>query len=125
MLYMGTSTGATLHLHYCNGKLVETNLWHPKTGECGKCGKAKQPTKACKKKCCKDEHKLVQVEKDQLKSPATAFETLQFLSNAVPASIIELPQIYASSLATENPRSHAPPRSAKVPITILHSCFLI
>ena len=66
ILYLGTSTGATIHMHYCMGKLVDMKLWHSGRDKCGNCGMKK--SKACAKKCCKDEHKLVKLEKDHRKA---------------------------------------------------------
>jgi hypothetical protein len=122
ILYMGSSTGATVHMHYCMGKLVEQGLWHGKAKKCSKCG-AKADS-SCKKKCCKDEHKLVKLDKDQ-KTTASAFQLLAFTSLVTPVNFIELPQAQVSSLTQEFPVNNAPPRSCKVQSYILLCTFRI
>lgn len=126
MLYLCTSAGATVHLHFCMGKLVETNLWHSKAGKCGKCGGMEKPAeKGCTKNCCEDKHKLVKGEKDQLKAIEPAFQAMQSVAIAHPLSFIELPPVFIAGSAAANPVGHAPPRSGKVQLHILHSTFLI
>ncbi len=122
ILYLGSSTGATLHMHYCMGKLVEQGLWHGKAKKCGKCG-AKENS-SCKKKCCKDEHKLVKLDKDQ-KTTESAFQLLAFTSLVAPVSFIELPQVQITSITQEFPVNNAPPRSCKVPPYIFLCTFRI
>lgn len=121
-LYVGSSTGATFHMHYCMGKLVEVELWHAEAKKCSKCGA--KPSQACAKKCCKDEHKTVKLEKDQ-KAAEYAFHFIQMAALATPVSFFELPQVYSTSLVVEYPTSNAPPRSSKVPPHILNCTFLI
>ena len=57
VLYLGTSTGATVHMHYCMGKLADWGLGHNKSKTCGNCGMEKSEEKD--NGCCKDEHKFV------------------------------------------------------------------
>ena len=53
-LYLLVSTGATIHTHYCMGKLVDWGLSTKSTGKCSKCGMVK--TKAdTDKGCCNDD----------------------------------------------------------------------
>jgi hypothetical protein len=112
IFYLGASTGATVHLHYCMGKLVDIKLWHSKAGKCGNCGMKKST--AFTKKCCKDEHKIVKLEKDQ-KSVENGLQLAQTAA-ATPAACIELPQVYITSIVEGLPVSHAPPRSIKTHI---------
>jgi hypothetical protein len=121
-LYVGSSTGATFHMHYCMGKLVEVELWHAEANKCSKCGT--EPGKACAKKCCKDEHKTVKLEKDQ-KAAEYAFHFTQMAALATPVSFFELPQVPVLSIAEEYPISNAPPRSSKVSPQIFYCTFLI
>jgi hypothetical protein len=64
ILYMGSSTGATIHMHYCMGKLVNMGLSDGESKKCNKCA-SKEKTSACSKECCKDLHKTIKLEKDQ------------------------------------------------------------
>ena len=120
ILYLGTSTGATIHLHYCMGKLVGMKLWHSEVNKCGNCGMKKKTP--CAKKCCKDEHKLVKLEKAHQKAAINGFQFTQVVA-ILPASYIEFPQVFIPSVAQELPVSHGPPRS--LPIHILHCTFRI
>lgn len=54
ILYMAGATGATVHIHYCMGKLMGASLVHSDDDMCGKCGMKK---KGQNNGCCKDEHK--------------------------------------------------------------------
>lgn len=122
ILYMGSSTGATFHMHYCKGKLVEVELWHVATKKCSQC--EVKPCKSCVKKCCKDEHKTVKLEKDQ-KATENAIYFMQLAAVTTPFSFIELPSVPTISLVEEYPISNAPPRSSKVHTHILNCTFRI
>lgn len=62
-LYMLSATGATVHLHYCMGRLVSAGLMHKSHDRCDKCGMKKAEQK---KGCCKDEHKTFKSADHQL-----------------------------------------------------------
>ena len=38
LIYLGSSTGAMMHLHYCMGKLAETSFSKKNNATCNKCG---------------------------------------------------------------------------------------
>ncbi|MFT3824241.1 MAG: hypothetical protein QM731_09985 [Chitinophagaceae bacterium] len=108
LLYISTSAGATVHLHYCMGKLVNWSLWHDKDGDnCGKCGMSK--SNKLNKGCCKDEHKLVKLEKDQ--------RVRENIQPFAPLMVAVLPPVFSpvqnttliNSTAVSYPVSHAPP----------------
>jgi hypothetical protein len=124
ILYMGSSTGATVHMHYCMGKLVDIGLWHgEKASSCNKCG-AKENNKSCKKKCCKDVHKLVKLDKDQ-KTAESAFQLVALTSFVTPDHYYDLPQVQIATLTQEYPVTNAPPRSSKVQPYIFLCTFRI
>lgn len=54
ILYLATSTGATVNIHYCMGEMYSVNLDHSEN--CGKCGMEKGEGD-----CCKDETRLIKV----------------------------------------------------------------
>jgi len=122
ILYISTSTGATLHLHYCMGKLVEWGFLHNKEEKCSKCGMKKSGKSD--KGCCRDEHKQIKLEKDQ-KTPESAFQMIQGAPVTVPASFIEMPSPYFPLLTAVNPISHSPPRSCGIAVYIRNCVFLI
>ncbi|GEP98537.1 HYC_CC_PP family protein [Chitinophaga cymbidii] len=122
LLYMGTSTGATFHMHYCMGKLVDVKFWEHEAQKCSKCGS--EENSVCAKKCCKDIHKTVKFEKDQ-KVSESVFQFMQLAAIATPISYIDIPKVFPTSVAVEYPTGHAPPRSSKVPARIFYCTFRI
>lgn len=122
IVYMGTATGATIHMHYCMGKLVSMGLLAGKDDLCGKCGMKKTVGKSTG--CCKDEHKQIKIDKDQ-KTTKTAVQTMQAIAVEMPVAIVEIPFNNFSSLTESNPYGNAPPRSAAVAVYIRNCVFLI
>jgi len=65
--YLCVSTGGSLHLHYCMGKLIDISLFetgkaHSEIKECSKCGMQQQSQG---NGCCKDVHTIIKSETDQ------------------------------------------------------------
>jgi hypothetical protein len=108
-LYISASTGATINLHYCMGKLVDWTALSKDTDKCGKCGMLKSNAKD--KGCCKDEHKQINLEKDQ-KTAENNIQLVQLVSVAI-------------SISEANPTSNAPPRSSSVAVYIRNCVFRI
>jgi len=107
VFYLVTSTGATIHLHYCMGKLVGIDLKHKPSERCGKCGMViKHHSK--KHGCCKDEFKQIKNDKDQ---NISVVEMDFFHPVMIPSSNFqsELFSIIGSSVTTTYPVSNAPP----------------
>lgn len=107
LLYLATTSGATVHLHYCMGKLVDKNLWNQENDSCSKCGMEKSSDSG--NDCCKDEQQLVKVEKEHQKTE-TVFQPLQLVTPVPTYS--ELTAVSFSSITEENPTSNAPPRGS-------------
>jgi len=63
LLYLSTSVGATIELHYCMGRLIEWSLRHEDNSMCSNCGMEKNLELTSG--CCKDEYKLVRIDQDQ------------------------------------------------------------
>jgi hypothetical protein len=120
IVYLTVSSGATVNLHYCMGKLMSWNLSHKSEGKCGSCGMEK----AGHKGCCHDEHKQLKIEKDQ-KASEFAFKFLITSSDTVLVSFIDLAVTYPSSSVLDNRSTHAPPRLGAVPIFVLNCNFCI
>lgn len=114
LLYMGTSTGATFHMHYCMEKLVDVSLWHDEDEHV--CDTS------CCKHCCKDVHHTVKLEKDQQLTVKTV-PAMEAVSTAVAFPVTTLP-VYEIS-APAPPADPAPPPLAQVPAHILHCHFRI
>jgi hypothetical protein len=122
ILYLGSITGAPVHLHYCMGKIADWSFGHAeKSGECGNCGMEKSTS--ADNGCCKDEHKFIKGSIDQ-----KLVEGIHLmLVSAVPVSPhhVVLPVPATRDIVEILPHSNAPPRSSKVNIYILDRTFLI
>ncbi len=119
-VYLSVSSGATINVHYCMGKLKNWDLLNKQDIKCGTCGMDKTGHKGC----CNDQHKTLQIEKDQKISEAS-FQFFNITSDATPFAYSDLPVVYASSLVLGNPVAHAPPRLGTIPIFILNCDFRI
>jgi hypothetical protein len=118
-LYICTSTGATLQMHYCMGKLADWSIGHRDTSTCEKCGMKKGD-----KGCCKDEHKFFKDNTDQ--QPVKAgLQMLQSLATALPPLPVAFQPNYFPPALVENSMSHAPPPGVAVAVYIRNCVFLI
>ena len=122
MLYISTSSGAVVHLHYCMGKLAGWGFGDNKSKTCGGCGMEQTDEKG--NGCCKDEHKFLKNDSDQ-KITAAGFQMIQLLALALPVSSIEMPSTDFLFVTDENPVSHAPPRTSAVAVYIRNCVFLL
>jgi hypothetical protein len=122
VLYLGLSTGATVHMHFCMGKLIGSSLWHNDTSDlCSKCGMQK---KASKNKCCKDEHKVVKIEQDQKITIVDENLTDISLIDIIDDNFI-INTAFVNTLIEEASISNAPPLGVKTPIYIRNCVFRI
>lgn len=116
--YLSVSSGATINMHYCMGKLMTVDMKQEQKSACGNCGMEKSGHKGC----CKDEQKKLQIEKDQKISESS----FQFLTVA---SDINIPAYsyfsYVQSISVDYPVSHAPPGRGSIPIFIRNCNFRI
>ena len=118
VLYLAVSSGATVNLHYCMGKLVSWDLSGNKGDKCPNCGMKKTA-----KDCCSDQHKLIKVNDGQ-KVSDIAYQLTQFA--AITANhYTGLPVLPVASITAQNPLTHAPPRSGKVALYLRNCIFLI
>jgi hypothetical protein len=122
ILYISASTGATLHMHYCMGKLADWGLGHNDSKICSKCGMARSEKKD--NGCCKDKHKFLKNNTDQ-KVTESACQLINLIAVSLPASFIEIPGNDFHSVIDENPNNHAPPRTCAVAVYIRNCVFLI
>lgn len=66
VFYLVSSFGASIDMHYCMGKLIDTSFSYIASSDntkCSNCGMIKSSHD--KKNCCKDEHKRVKTTDDQ------------------------------------------------------------
>ncbi len=122
ILYLSTSTGATLHMHYCMGKLAEWGFGQDDAKKCSKCGMEKGLNED--NGCCRDEQKFLKNESDQ-KTTQQTFQTIQLIAIALPSSFIEFTTLNIPSVTEENPVGHAPPLIGDLTLYIRNCVFLI
>ena len=120
--YIASTSGATVYLHYCMGKMVEWNVVENDKAMCANCGMDKSEKDS--DKCCKDEHKQLKVTNDH-NVVETALKGMQLLAFAMPVSYIEMPDVHFSSTMEENPTGNAPPGSYSIPIYKRNCIFRI
>ena len=128
LVYLSTSMGATVHLHYCMGKLFSWSLVDKDSKICGECGMPKDGTSghcmSFKDGCCKDSNAHFQLDKDQKTTEAAyTFSALSFA--ALPMAATTLQENYVVSYITGYPTTNAPPEPDKVPVFIRNCTFRI
>ncbi len=106
VLYLVISSGAVLHTHYCMGELVKVDLLQSQAKQCDNCGMEK--TVSEKSGCCKDQHKLIKLDKDQKANDASV-QLSKLLAQVIPVSYSDNYLIPFFSLTEENPTSNSPP----------------
>ena len=127
-IYLSTSMGATLHLHYCMDKLVSWGFLDQESKDCSFCLMPKkdnhQQFLSEKKGCCKDEHKLIKTDKDQKIIPAELQLLKHFPCGSADNYLVH-PDLRISSFTVQHPTANSPPRIGKVTIFLLHRNFRI
>jgi hypothetical protein len=125
-IYLSSSMGATIHLHYCMGKLASWGLIDHESKNCTQCGMLKQSasshSKELKTECCRDEHKQIKTDKDQKLTPS---EFLKYNSLSRDIAFNE-PAVQSAgyfSVCTEYPNTNAPPLIDNLPLFVLYSNF--
>lgn len=122
LLYISTSMGATVHLHYCMGKLADWGLGYNHSKVCGECGMDENDVNS--DGCCKDEHTFIKNDNDQ-KIVESSFPVLKIGGIATLPVYIEIPSVDISSLTEKNPLSNAPPRQSGVAVYLFNRTLLI
>lgn len=125
IFYLGVSSGATLHFHYCMGELVSWGLHKQTKTVCDFCGMPKPAAKGkAKKSCCEDGQHQAKVDKSQ-KTDGTVY---QF--NA-PSSAILQPAPFANDQVqvpvkiNKDALCNAPPYGLKVPVFLKNCTYRI
>jgi len=122
LLYISTSTGAPLYLHYCMGKPAGWGFGANNSKTCGGCGMENSEEKD--NDCCQDEHTFLKNDSDQ-KATTIGFQMIHLLAMALPVSSLEMSSSDFLSVTEENVVSHAPPRTIGVAVYIRNCFFLI
>ena len=121
-IYMGTSIGATMHMHFCTGKLAGWSLSIVEPASCPGCGMSEKITKA--KGCCSDEQKTFKASTDQ-KVANLSFQAIYSIAAAIPSDFVDAPANRVISITEANPLSKGPPQANSVAIYISNRDFRI
>ena len=121
VFYLGVSSGATVHFHYCMGELIEWGLANDnseKAADCSNCSMKK----GFSEDCCKDQKQEYKLKESQ-KAPLSAFKPVFFA--LTPVTYPDLDQILLSTTADLILESNALPRTMKTPVFIRNCNFRI
>jgi hypothetical protein len=122
ILFLSTSSGASIRMHYCMGKLADWGFMYRDSKTCENCGMEESDTKD--NGCCKDENKFVKnISEQKITESVSINFTLTILD--LPLSLFSLSDIFYISSSEEYPISHAPPRNCKTPVYLLNRTILI
>lgn len=113
IVYLGSTVGATVHLHYCMDRLVNWTV-RDEGSMCKNCGMEKGGG------CCNDESKFIKNDVDQ--SATGAMQALQAPAIDTHVSFTHVADGYSLSYVNEYRVSHAPPLKTGIEI-LLHNCI--
>ncbi len=119
MLYISTSAGATLHIHYCMGKQSDWGFGLNNATICSRCGMEEKDNG-----CCKKEHRFFKNNTDQ-KTTESALQLIKLIAVAIPFSFVEIPSFSFASKKEVNPINYKPPRRISIALYIRNCVFLI
>lgn len=121
VFYLGTSSGAAVHLHYCMGELVDLGLTQSKQANCELCGMTK--SESAKNTCCKDVSKEAKV--DQSKKTSQFIYQFKTFSAPVLQRLFSDIDIALLSRPNKTVYTNAPPERLNVPVFIRNCTYRI
>lgn len=128
VIYLSTSVGATVHLHYCMGKLFSWSLFDKDAKNCGKCGMPKYNKDnhcvSLTEGCCKDTETHFQLDKDQKTTESNNVLSILTVA-ALPVATIILPDHFVNAHIAGYPTANAPPDPDKIPLFLRNCTFRI
>lgn len=120
VIYLGVSSGATVHFHYCMGQLINWGLAHKSKSTCDNCGMEKGDSE----ECCKDEQQQLKVDKAQ-KTTEQNLQLKQYPAIAANYLISQYNLSHSSTVSEKLPLSNAPPLTVKTSTFLLNCSFRI
>lgn len=120
ILYLGSSSGATVNFHYCLGRLSDWSINEVKESKtCSGCG-----MKSGKKgKCCKEESRQYKIDKTT-RLQAQLFSFSDQVAQ-VPRPAVELPSAALTSMSFPVYFSNAPPEVRSERLFLINQNFRI
>lgn len=122
LIYLSTSIGVTVHMHYCMNRLAGWGMNNKESNTCSTCGMAKLNPKD--KDCCHDKLAFFKITGDQ-KVTESASKLSNPITFIVPTYYIELPTPTLSLVTEKRPFGDSPPFRNQVPIYILNCDYRI
>jgi hypothetical protein len=122
ILYFVTTTGATIDLFSCKGKMVESSMAKSEASICGMCKMEKKAQEQTG--CCKHEQKFVKIVNDQNISDAS-FHIQKPVSIISSDVFFEINNFNFTSKAAEYSVTNSPQRSSSITIYERNCTFLI
>lgn len=121
IFYLASSTGATVRLHYCMGKLANWGVGYDQSRLCTKCGMSESLDIAG---CCNDEHTYIKNHSDQ----EIAYPSISLFKALIIPGLPELPEISLpvfSSMRKGHLWKDHPPLWRTVKVYLFKRSFLI
>jgi hypothetical protein len=119
LVYFAASTGATVQLHYCMGKVKSWSILSVKKGSstCGNCGMEKH------KGCCGEKNETIKIEKDY--NLSATYLSFSQIHNVAPVAYAYAPNVNCISRNINAFCANAPPHVRDVPIYIKNCVYRI
>ena len=121
IIYFVTSTGATMHYHYCMGEVAGSSIWKDTEKKCGKCGMEKEESED--NGCCKDERQWIKIENDQKNNKAQP--EFSKLEPGEISFVFLISTFFTSQFCLPPGESKARLRSHEIPTYLLNCVFRI
>ncbi|MBK8787031.1 MAG: hypothetical protein IPN43_11205 [Chitinophagaceae bacterium] len=118
-LYISSTIGATLHMHYCMGKLADSGLMGNSATLCSNCGMQETGNG-----CCRHEQKFVKNDTDQ-KTTESGFQFIQLISFAPHPFFEEALYNNFPAITLVSPINHPPSRNCGIAFYIRNCVFRI
>lgn len=120
--YFTSTSGATIYLHKCMGKVVEWNFQHDEKNACEKCGMSK--TEKTSNDCCTVQAKVLKVQSD-FQLPSSFVKNILSPVMAFPILFERLNPINTVASNAVNFTINHQLRSQSVEYCVLYCSFLI
>ncbi len=120
MAYMISTTGATVYIHHCMGKVIDWDFTKNDLERCGTCSMEKDAVNDC----CKDEIKVLKID-NAAKHPETPGNQLSFKDVILPVTYFALVHQYFSSTEKEFFPENIVLNEIVPDLCILHCTYLI
>ncbi|UYQ91644.1 hypothetical protein MKQ68_16265 [Chitinophaga horti] len=121
VLYVAITSGFTVNVHYCMGKVASVKLHAEDDDACGKCGRP--GTKGAD--CCKDVHKFLKVDQSHQAAKVFFSHNVLPLDLDLPVAVLQTPAITVATAAKFSYQQHAPPPVGSQPLFLRNCVFLI